>query len=33
MRRAVRFGVEPDAPVETNAAGGKQSRSPNAFHL
>lgn len=33
MRRTTRFGVEPDVPVETNAAGGRQSRTPNAFHL
>lgn len=26
-------GVQPDAPVITNAAGGKQSDSPYAFHM
>ena len=28
-----KLGVEPGMPVETNAAGGKQSTSPNGFHL
>ena len=27
------FGVEPDAPVVENDAGGKQSDTPYGFHL
>ena len=27
------LGVQPDAPIETNAMGGKQSATPYAFHM
>lgn len=27
------LGVQPDVPTETNAAGGKQSKTPYAFHF
>lgn len=27
------LGVQPDVPTETNAQGGKQSRTPYAFHF
>lgn len=30
---AVIFGVQPDVPTETNANGGKQSKTPYAFHF
>ena len=30
---AIIDGLSPDAPVETNAQGGKQSASPYGFHL
>lgn len=33
MDHNIMFGVMPDAPVETNARGGKQSSSPYAFEL
>lgn len=27
------LGVQPDMPLETNEAGGKQSATPYGFHL
>ena len=27
------LGVQPDVPTETNAQGGKQSKTPYAFHF
>lgn len=33
MHDRVKLGVEPDTPIVTNAKGGRQSHTPNGFHL